>query len=152
MNDRIDARRPTRRIVLRYIAFQIPGWMLVGAVLVWLKGAYTLPNHWLWLIALAWVLKDIALFPLTWRGYTTVERDNLNDPLGQTGESLDRLEPDGRVRVQGVVWDAQADERSAPIQPGDGVIVSARSGLRLTVHRAGVSRSPKADRADLARS
>lgn len=52
--------------------------------------------------------------------------------VGETGEVVDPLRPEGRVRVQGEVWRARCAEGALP---GEQVRVRALDGLVLEVER-----------------
>lgn len=52
--------------------------------------------------------------------------------VGETGEVVDPLRPEGRVRVQGEVWRARCAEGASP---GERVRVRALDGLVLEVER-----------------
>jgi len=122
------------RTLLRYVAFQVPGWLLVGAA----AGAAV---YWLgvpaW-IALAgvglFVVKDALLFPLLRRSY---ERDGrTHGPVGEHGVVEDSIDGEGWVRVGAERWRARAADGSAPIERGARVRIVAVHGLTLHVEVA----------------
>jgi membrane protein implicated in regulation of membrane protease activity len=130
---RAGRERPDAALVLRYTALQVPGWMLLAALLVWIDADWQVSQWVLWVVGLAWIVKDIALFPLTWRAYAGRAVGDLHDPLGRVGISLEPLAPRGRIRVQGETWRALAERESAPISAGTPVRITAREGLELRV-------------------
>ena len=125
--------RPSGRVIVRYIALQVPGWALAATILVWIHVELGLPSAAAWTIGALWVAKDIALFPLTWRAYAGDLAGGPHDPVGQPGVCLDRLTPRGRVRVSGEIWTAVAGGDRVPIQAGAAVRVEGREGLVLRV-------------------
>jgi membrane-bound serine protease (ClpP class) len=62
--------------------------------------------------------------------------------LGEVGRALTPIEPGrtGRVAVHGEIWNAAATE---PIAAGEEVVVTAVTGLKLTVRRAGAADAPQ---------
>lgn len=52
--------------------------------------------------------------------------------VGQTAIVIDECAPDGRVRFQGEIWKARADD---PVAEGDSVRITAVDGLTLDVER-----------------
>ncbi len=130
-------RRPNARVLVRYVALQIPGWALMGAVVYWLHSWFDVPTQVLWVIGAAWVAKDIALFPLTWRAYFDDRNDKgIRNPVGGLGLCSRRVAPRGSVLLHGETWDAIADEDSAPIERGSTVRITRRDGLVLRVRAA----------------
>jgi len=125
--------RPDKRVVLRYAALQTPGWMLAALVLFWIKVLIEIPTWVLWLVGTAWVVKDIALFPLTWRAYADEGRKGIRDPVGHVGICSDRLAPWGSVRVQGETWGATSEDKRVQIEAGTTVRITGRDGLVLRV-------------------
>lgn len=117
----------------RYWLFQIPGLVVSALVgfLLWQQG-YISPLTAVY-IFLAWVLKDIALYPLTVHSF----RPNL-DPtamasmIGKVGEVKHPLRPEGMVWIRGERWQAVSDDGSVlPI--GTEVEVVSGEGLTLRV-------------------
>jgi membrane-bound serine protease (ClpP class) len=125
--------RPSAGVIWRYVALQVPGWLLAGVILLWISAETDVATWVLWSLALAWVAKDIALFPLTWRAYAGRAAGESHDPKGRPGVALERLAPHGRIRVQGETWRAVVEPGSAPIEAGARVRVTGREGLELRV-------------------
>jgi membrane protein implicated in regulation of membrane protease activity len=115
----------------RYLLFQIPGWLIAAAVLLGLSHWKLLPP-WLGIVCfLAWVLKDLMLYPLLHRAYQTNVKTGLQALVGARGFAHDDLSPKGFVRVQGELWNARALPADQMIVAGTEVeIVSAE---RMTV-------------------
>jgi len=125
--------RPDARVVLRYAVLQVPDWLLVVAVLVCIKLWFDVPTWALWMVGIAWLGKDIALFPLTWRAYSDQGERGIRDPVGRVGVCIERVAPRGSVRVQGETWGATSEDQRAQIEAGSPVRVTGRDGLVLRV-------------------
>jgi len=92
----------------RYLLFQIPGWLLAAAAGLALWRWEFLPP---WLCAAgfgAWVLKDLALYPLLRRGYEAAGASGAESLIGARGFAQQELAPTGFVRVRGELWNASA--------------------------------------------
>jgi membrane protein implicated in regulation of membrane protease activity len=105
--------------------------VLLGAILL---AVFVLDSPWSYAViagavafeaAEAWVL-------IRWSQRRTVSM-GAETLLGEVGEVVDALRPDGRVRVQGEVWRARAEEE---VPAGERVRVRALDGLVLEVERA----------------
>lgn len=126
--------KPTLQVVLRYALLQLPGLLLLILLIFLVKRWW--PSVPLWmgpaLVALA-VIKDVVLFPLTWRAYAAGDPSNPSAMIGRRGTVTVRLDPEGYVRVRGELWRAAADERDRPVEKGQSVTVVGLEGLKLTV-------------------
>lgn len=116
---------------LRYLLFQIPGWLLAAGVglALW---------RWEFLSAplcvagfIVWVLKDLALYPLLRRVYEIDRRTGAQALIGTRGFAQGDLAPAGFVRVRGELWSATALLPKGTISAGTEIeIVGAE---RMTV-------------------
>ncbi|HMA81488.1 MAG TPA: NfeD family protein, partial [Candidatus Binatia bacterium] len=109
-------RRATVSPWLRYLIFQIPGWVIAAAVLFSLA-------HWQWIpawLAIAcvcgWVLKDLLLYRFVRRAYEP-DLTGVARLVGARGVAEGDLAPNGYIRVRGELW-------RAVVSPADGVITS----------------------------
>ena len=134
-------QRPDRKVVLKYALVQIPG--IAAAALV----AAAL-HHWLGLPrfvgvagVLLWVLKDIAMFFVTWRSYAGGGGTG-SSMTGLEGEALERLAPSGRISVRGENWAARVKDEADCIEKGAPVRVEAMDGLTLVVSEGRPGKSP----------
>jgi membrane protein implicated in regulation of membrane protease activity len=132
-----DVSRPSSRTVLRYALFQIPGLAVLGVLLLVANRLNILPPWAAWCIFALWILKDLLLFPLLWRSYSTSPAGLKNTLAGQEGHVRDRLDPRGRILVHGVLWQAEVVEGRAPAEAGSVVVVREMRGLTLVVEPAG---------------
>lgn len=64
------------RTLLRYALLQIPGIVLVSAVLLLAVRFLGLPSEWVLLILGLWVAKDVILYPFVWRAYEQPKRSS----------------------------------------------------------------------------
>jgi len=131
------ARRnwPSLRVVLRYLLFQVPGWagVVAGSALGsrWLD----LPL-WIWIaVPLAWVVKDLVLFPLVWQAYSTEPSRLVGEEalMGASGLALARLAPRGYVRVGSELWRAELETGELPVPEGTRIRVCGIRELTLRV-------------------
>jgi membrane-bound ClpP family serine protease len=119
------------RTLLRYVAFQVPGWLLIGAA-AWAAVHWFDVETWMALAGVGlFVLKDALLFPLVRRSY---ERDGrTHGPIGENGVAEDEIDGEGWVRVGAERWRARVAQGSAPIARGGRVRIVGVHGLTLHV-------------------
>lgn len=111
----------TRR---RYALYQVPGLLVLVGVVVGLYRWALLPGWAAGALIVAWVLKDMALYPWLRTAYESDPRRVIEHMVGLDGVAVERLAPRGYVRVRGELWQAE------PAQP-DGAIEAGRA---ITVH------------------
>jgi membrane-bound ClpP family serine protease len=117
----------------RYVLFQLPGWGIVGLLLVWLWPRTGL-DDWLGAAVLtAWVAKDLALYPLLRRAYEPTVETGGALLIGLEGVSRTRLDPAGYIAVRGELWRARISAGTPPIDEGTPVVVAGAAGLELSV-------------------
>lgn len=112
----------------KYLLWQVPGWLAAGALLLWLALAGALPAGLAVVLIVAWIAKDLALFPAMRTVFSPAAKMR---PIGARAEAVERLAPSGYVRVDGELW--QARTRGTIVEPGRPVIVCSASGLTLIV-------------------
>jgi len=113
----------------KYVLWQLPGWILVGAGLVWLHVFLGLPLVLVGVVFALDLAKDLMLFPAM---RTVFQPAGDPSPVGADGETVEALRPLGYVRVNGELWRAR-HARSARLPAGRRVVVRAASGLTLIV-------------------
>ena len=128
------AKRPYH-ILLKYTLLQIPALVLIILVLVILQQWMEIPIYVVWGIPLVWVLKDIILFPLTWRSYESYSRQDPHPMVGRLGIAQQSLKPSGYVRVNGELWLAEIVGEKEPVEKGEKIRVCEVNGLKLGVVR-----------------
>lgn len=126
---------PRRSPFWRYTALQVPGWVLALAVGWWIHTSFD-TSAWVapGLLA-AWVVKDMALYPLLRSAYEVNEAPPVERLIGRRGVAVERLAPSGYVRIGGELWRARASD-AAPIAPNLTVEVVGAEGLMLAVRQA----------------
>ena len=90
----------------------------------------------------AWIVKDIVLFPLTWRAYEREGEKKTNTVIGKTGFARDRLNPKGYVSVCGELWRAELSGECLTVEKGEAVRVNEVKGLTLLVEKTDQNVSP----------
>ena len=127
---------PARRSPFwRYTAFQVPGWVLAGAAGWWLHTSLDVPVWAAAGILVAWVVKDMALYPLLRTAYEVNEAPPVERLIGARGVPIEPLAPSGYVRIGNELWRAET-AGSARIEPGAPVEVIGARGLVLSVRPA----------------
>jgi membrane protein implicated in regulation of membrane protease activity len=118
------------RTFAQYLAWQLPGWVIAALVLLAMHLVFGLPT-WLAVVALAlYIGKDLALYPAMRQVFQAPLPAR---PVGQRAHAVERLAPEGYVRVNGELWKARA--RSGDIAAGDAVVIRDAEGLTLIVER-----------------
>ncbi|MFZ0614015.1 MAG: NfeD family protein [Desulfobacterales bacterium] len=126
--------QPTVKVVLRYALIQLPGLLLLILLILLVNRWWRSVPLWMGLaiVTLA-VIKDVVLFPLTWRAYAGGDPNDPSVMIGRRGTVTARLDPEGYVQVQGERWRAEADAGDRPVEKGRSVTVVGLDGLKLTV-------------------
>ncbi len=122
--------------LLRYLLFQLPGWILVVVVLLLLREHFRLPRLVEIGIVVAWLAKDVLLYRLVRPAYVVDPRSQLDKLVGATAVVRRSLEPAGFVMLRGELWRAVATGSGPlPIPEGTEVRVVGGNGLSLIVER-----------------
>ncbi len=132
---------PRRSPFWRYTALQVPGWVLALALGWWIRTSFDAPGWLAPAILLAWVVKDMALYPLLRSAYETNEAPPVERLIGRRGVAIEPLAPSGYVRIGGELWRARASA-ATPIAPHLTVEVIGAEGLVLSVRHAGAETHP----------
>lgn len=120
------------RIFLRYLLYQLPGWIVWTLVFLILQQLFVFP---LWLVPGALtvlVVKDLILFSYTWMAYGAGPAAKRPLP-GSAGVVVKSLSPDGYIRIGGELWRAETADRARIIPAGETVTVEEIRGLTLFV-------------------
>ena len=130
-------RASTRKVFLRYLAFEAPSWVLLAAVLAVLMRVWDLSLGLAALVLGLWIVKDLALFPILRVAYEPAGgsggAENLIGALGTVSSDLD---PEGWVRIGAERWRARVAREHAPVRTGSAVRVTGVAGLELRVEPA----------------
>ncbi len=132
---RAPTPRPSPRVVLRYLLFQVPEWGAFVAAAALGSRWLDLPL-WIWIaVPLAWVLKDLLLFPFVWQAYSTEPSRLVGEGalLGARGVAVSCLAPHGYIRVGSELWRAELETGESPVPEGAWVHISGIQGLTLRV-------------------
>lgn len=131
------------RLVWRYTLFQVPALALMVMIMIVIRQWVELPAWFAWGLVIIWVIKDVALFPLTWRAYDRDHAGEANSMVGRQGVVQERLSPVGTVRVGGELWQARLMEAGSPIDKGEIIQVRDIRGLTLFVEQVTEKCPPK---------
>ncbi len=119
------------RTVGKYILLQLPGYLLLFALLLLALNLADFPRWVLWAVPAAWLLKDLLLYPFVWRSYST---ESPPPPMvGLSGEAGERIDRKGYVRVRGELWRAELAPGAPPVEAGETIRVRDQHGLTLIV-------------------
>tara|TARA_Y100000590_G_C15407850_1_gene896424 strand:- start:366 stop:752 length:387 start_codon:yes stop_codon:yes gene_type:complete len=119
----------------RYTRLQIPGWILVAIAISWI---YQTVGVSLWLgisIFICWVIKDFALYPFVRASYESGDHPRIDDLVGLNGTTVDRLAPEGYVKVRGELWRATNEKPTASLDKNTSVLVVGSQKGFLIVKR-----------------
>ena len=126
------------RIVLsRYVLFQLPELVLVGAALLVLVALNVFSANVGWLLLALWLVKEVVLFPFVRRAYEPSDPSGVASLVGATAVVINRLDLAGTVRIGPELWAACLEAGSDPAEVGATVRVKSVKGLTLHVAEAG---------------
>ncbi len=131
---RVETHADIRRVLGRYVLFQIPELLLAGTGLLVLVGLEVLTARWGWILFALWIAKEVVLFPLVRKAYEPSDPTATSRLIGATAVVIECLDREGRVRVGPELWRARlVAEAPGPIEPGESVCVTSVEGLTLWV-------------------
>lgn len=124
-------------VFAKYLAYQVPGWILLILALLLIRELYGLSRPVAAGVFVAWLVKDLLLFPLL-RGAYETGPSAIERLIGETGTAVEDLAPAGYIRVRGELWRAEAPDSDQPIAAGRPVTVTGvRGSVLLVAARAG---------------
>lgn len=126
-------RHPQLYVLGRYTLFQLPELGVVGLALVAAVQYGVIPQTWGWIVAAAWLCKEIVLFPFVRSSYEPSNPNAASAMIGRVAVVVDRLDPRGTVRVGPELWAACLDEELPAVDAGSSLSVTAVEGLTLRV-------------------
>lgn len=122
------------RVIARYIAFNIPGLVLVSIVVFLLQHWNIISVGLAWLLLALWMIKDAVLFPFTRTAYEDPPSSGPQGLVGSEGVASTDLDPKGLVVVQGERWQAFTRDGGL-IERHRSVRVCDTRGIILVVER-----------------
>lgn len=131
----LDMSKTSGRTFLKYALLQLPELIIVTLILFILMAWISIPLWLVILLILAWIAKDVAMYPFVWRAYDT-SASNSQKVIGKTGTVEERLDPSGYIRVDSELWRAEIIQGKAAIEVGRKVKVRKADGLTLFVEPA----------------
>ena len=126
---------PHRSPFWRYTALQVPGWVLALTIAWWIHTSFDAPGWLAPAIPVAWMVKDMALYPLLRSAYDMNEALPVERLIGCRGVATEPLSPSGYVRIGGELWRAHSAD-ATPIARHLTVEVVGAKGLLLAVRPA----------------
>ncbi len=117
---------------LRYILLQLPGLAFLVTVLWWAHHLGYLPFGVAIGIATAWVIKDVAMYPLTRRVLAPGSTPGVRGLHGRRGRVLRTLNPEGLILIGHERWLARSAGEQT-LQAGLIVTVIGSDGMQLIV-------------------
>jgi len=82
---------------------------------------------------MAWIVKDLALYPWLRHAYVGDERSPKDQLVGRTAAVVEPLRPLGIVRLGAELWRAEVSPLDSPLARGREVRVTEVRGLTLVV-------------------
>lgn len=129
-------KQVNRTIVTRYILLQVPG-IIIFSIAVFAGVSVAGISHWYTgLAVMLWIIKDIIMFPLTWKSYSPHNPHGVDALLGSKGTVQSVSEESIYVRIGMELWKARCPGYEG-INPGDRVEVTGNNGLELIIKPAG---------------
>ena len=106
----------------------------IAAIVIWglPKMGIEVPVAALIAIMLAWIAISVTIYRKGSHALRRRQVTGLTDMQGHTGEVVNRLVPDGYVKIRGELWQAVSYDRNI-IEIGSKVTVVDQQGLRLVV-------------------
>lgn len=129
-----------KKILLRFALLQIPDLLILVLALIVLREWIDASSRLIWGLVVFWFLKDAVTFFFVWPAYEEHSSDAWQDLIGCDGVAEEKLDPEGYIRVHGVLWRARARE-DARVDKGDHVVVEGIDGGCLLVRHAGATQA-----------
>jgi membrane protein implicated in regulation of membrane protease activity len=133
LEKKLAKRAPLGIVLLRYVAFQLPGAAFIGAVLVATVRWWGVDAWMAALLFVAWIVKDAIMFPFVRVAYEPHSDGGALALQGRSAVAEEALSPGGYVRMGSELWRAELTRGSAAA--GETVRVVEVDGLTLMVER-----------------
>jgi membrane protein implicated in regulation of membrane protease activity len=118
-------------VVLRYLAFQLPGWAALALVLFGAMEWWQLSERLAAAIFALFVIKDAVLFPFVRAAYEPRSGGGAQALVGRSVRAEDDLAPEGWVRVGAELWRAELSRGA--VRRGERVRIVGVRGLTVLV-------------------
>ena len=117
---------------IKYLLFQIPGWIIAAAVLTALVHWEFLTKGIAVLCFFGWLLKDLLLYPFFRRAYEPGVTGSAR-LVGSKGIAEGDLTPKGYIRVSGELWRAVASPADHVLRSGTEVEIIGAERMEVFV-------------------
>ena len=124
------------RTVGRYVLSQVPGWALAALLLAALSRASLLGARTATAALIAWMAKDLLLYPLFRRAYEPGGASAAEQFVNAEALARHGFSREGWVDIHGELWRAELAPGEEPIHAGQRVRVRGVRGLTLLVTSA----------------
>lgn len=121
------------RAGIKYLIYQVPGWILVALILFALRYWLELSPRIAIVVFLLWVIKDFALYPLLRKAFEPAGETPVDKMIGLQGVARERIDPRGYIQVRGELWRAEIRSGEDPIPAGCPVRIVDVNGMVLIV-------------------
>jgi membrane-bound serine protease (ClpP class) len=128
-------------VLARYLVFQVPGWVIVGAGLVAAVHWWQLAEAIAWLLFGLFVSKDLLMFPFVRKAYEPSSGSPADALVGRSAVATDDLAPAGYVRIGSELWASELRD-GGQVRKGFELRVVEVRGLTLIVEPVEEERSP----------
>ena len=126
----------------KYWLLQLPEAAFVVVILLLLQHWFGIPTWVVWSVAVLWVAKDAALYPLVWRSFDPGYPATQHSLDGEQGVATERLDPSGYIRVRGELWHAELARGARAVDKDEAVEVQSMQGLTVIVVPVGDRHQP----------
>jgi membrane protein implicated in regulation of membrane protease activity len=117
---------------IKYLLFQIPGWIIAATVLTALVHWEFLTKGIAVLCFFGWLLKDLLLYPFFRRAYEPGVTGSAR-LVGSKGIAEGDLTPKGYIRVRGELWRAVASPADHVLRSGTEVEIIGAERMEVFV-------------------
>jgi membrane protein implicated in regulation of membrane protease activity len=99
----------TKKIILKYILFQIPSFLILIVILLLLDHWYNFGYFIIAGVLILWILKDSIMFPIVWKSYETRAHKVSwqSKIINKEALVVEQINPEGYVRFNGELWKAR---------------------------------------------
>lgn len=108
---------------------------LIIALILWVlpQMGINLPLYIIFIVCAVFLLYAVVFYQLGSRALIRRPVKGFTDQVGLEGKAVNRLSPEGTVKISGELWNARAE--NGEIEAGARVIVTEQYGFKLIVRR-----------------